>query len=151
MINTNLIDQSGAYGKTKDYTAKSVSVESVKIKWNKSSIQAINDAFRRRVWSMGYDIAAAARGHAPVVTGALRNSIRVEELDDKSGIQVIAGGAMSIGTVTPIVRFVNYAAKREIGPNRDPATEHYMQQAQNDIIKGNWVEKYFHGLTGAKP
>lgn len=151
MTNTNLIDQSGAYGQTKDYTAKSVSVASVKLKWNKSAINAINKAYRNRVWAMGYDIAAAARGHAPVVTGALRNSIRVEELNDQSGIQIIAGGAMSIGTVTPIVRFVNYAAKREIGPNRDPATEHYMEQAQNDIIKGNWVEKYFHGLTGAKP
>lgn len=148
MTNTNLIDQSGAYG-AKDYTAKSATVASVKIKWNKTVLKELNDLRKKRVWAMAYDIAGVARRRAPVVTGALRNSIRTEELQDETGVMIIAGGAASVGTLgtKPIVRFVNYAAKREIGPNRDPATEHYMQGAQEEIMSGNWVKHYFGDLT----
>lgn len=147
--NYNLIDHS-TIG-PKDYSAKSATVASVKIKWSKPVLAEFNKARVRGVWRMAYDIAAKARGRAPVWSGALRNSIRVEELPEGNGVQIIAGGAASVGTMPTtsraIVRFVNYAAKREVGPNRNPATEHYMRGAQEDIMSGQWVKQYFGNLT----
>ena len=130
--------------------AKNV-VKSVQLKWNKTAEQQISRARIDATFNLGYDIAAKARENAPVVSGALRNSIRVEPIAADKGIQVIAGGASS-RIANGIVRFVNYAAKRERGPNRNPATEHYMENAMKDILKGDWIKKYYGHITqkGAK-
>lgn len=126
-------------------------VKSVKLKWNKTAEQQINRARIDATFNLGYDIAAKARVNAPVVSGALRNSIRVETIAGDKGIQVIAGGASS-KIANGIVRFVNYAAKRERGPNRNPATEHYMENAMKETLKGDWIKKYYGHITqkGAK-
>ena len=87
------------------------------------------------LFALGYDIAAQARRNAPVVTGALRNSIRLEE--DGETIYIRAGG-----TVINNKR-IDYAMKREQGPNRNPATEHYMANAQRAIMTGDYLTKYF--------
>lgn len=87
---------------------------------------------------MGYDIANQARSNAPYVTGALRNSIRVQESKNNT-VEVIAGGSFG-------GRSVPYAWKREQGPNKNPATEHYMENAAKKIMTGDYIKKYFGGI-----
>lgn len=87
---------------------------------------------------MGYDIASQARSNAPYVTGALRNSIRVQESKNNT-VEVIAGGSFG-------GRSVPYAWKREQGPNKNPATEHYMENAAKKIMTGDYIKKYFGGI-----
>lgn len=87
------------------------------------------------LFALGYDIAAQARRNAPVVTSALRNSIRVE--DDGEIIYIRAGGIVVKN------KRIDYAMKREQGPNRNPATEHYMANAQRAIMSGDYLTKYF--------
>lgn len=113
-------------------------VAKVSIRWDNSKISLINDKAVKGLFRMGFDIAAQARRNAPYVTGALRSTIRVEEAGDE--IDVIAGG--SFGS-----RNVRYAWKREQGPNRNPSTEHYMENAKNMIMTGNYMEKYFGDIT----
>ena len=130
--------------------AKSI-VKSVKLKWNKSAVRQIDQARVEATFNLGYDIAAKARWRAPVWSGALRNSIRVEPIPSGKGVQVIAGGMVARGvnpkTKRPIERFIDYAAKRERGPNRNPATEHYMENAMKETLKGDWIKKYYGHIT----
>ena len=55
-------------------------------------------------------------------------------------VEVIAGGTFG-------GRKVDYAWIREQGPNRNPATEHYMENAKNSILVGNYMQKYFGDIT----
>lgn len=84
---------------------------------------------------LGFDIASQARRNAPYLTGALRNTIRVVETSNRS-VEVVAGGTYG-------GRSVRYAWKREQGPNRNSATEHYMENAQRQIMTGDYLTKYF--------
>lgn len=111
---------------------------SVKLTWDKSKINLANVNARQGLFRMGFDIAAQARRNAPYVTGALRNTIRVQEAGNNS-VEVVAGGTYG-GKRVP------YAWKREIGPNRNPATVHYMQNAASAIMTGDYIKKYFGGL-----
>ena len=111
----------------------------VTIKWNEPALSAINTKTNKGLFKMAFDIAAQARTNAPYVTGALRATIRVEEISEKQ-IAVIAGGRFGNKKVA-------YAWKREQGPNRNPATEHYMKNAQNLIMSGNYMKKYFGDIT----
>lgn len=113
-------------------------VASVRVRWDDKNISLINQRAIKGLFQMGFDIAAQARSNAPYVTGALRATIRVEEAGDN--VQVIAGG--SFGS-----RRVDYAWKREQGPNRNPLTEHYMENATRMIVNGNYMQKYFGDLT----
>ena len=88
---------------------------------------------------MGFDIASQARKNAPYVTGALRSTIRVQDTSENT-VEVIAGGTYG-------GKKVNYAWKREQGPNRNPATEHYMENAKNSIMVGDYMQKYFGDIT----
>ncbi len=114
-------------------------VASVKVKWNNSAIKKIDNNAMKSLFRLGFDIASQARRNAPYVTGALRGTIRVEEAG-KNEIDVIAGGSFG-------GRVVRYAWKREQGPNRNSATEHYMENAKNTIMTGNWEKKYFGDIT----
>lgn len=115
------------------------STASVKVTWDTRSIGAIERKTIRGLAAMGFDIAAQARRNAPYVTGALRNTIRVKDIDANT-VEVIAGGNFA-------GRKVDYAWIREQGPNRNPATEHYMENAKNTIMTGNYVAKYFGDIT----
>ena len=84
---------------------------------------------------LGFDIAAQARRNAPYVTGALRNTIRVQDTSENT-VEVIAGGTYG-------GKKVDYAWIREQGPNRNPATVHYMENAQKSIMVGDYMQKYF--------
>ena len=111
----------------------------VEIKWNKSKIDLMNKSAMKGLFRMGFDIAAQARRNAPYVTGALRSTIRVKEAGDDT-VEIIAGGSYG-------GRKVDYAWIREQGPNRNPATEHYMENAKNSILVGNYMQKYFGDIT----
>lgn len=118
-------------------------VKSVDLKWDRKKLGELVREYREGVFEMGYDMAALARENAPYITGALRNSIRVEENADKTAVNVIAGGIVSSGTYNgqEIRRMVDYAWKTEQHSSRP----HYMERAQKAIMTGNWVKKYFGG------
>lgn len=111
----------------------------VELDWDKRKIGYIERNTIKGLFAMGFDIAAQARRNAPYVTGALRSTIRVNEVSDNV-LEVIAGGSFG-------GRKVAYAWKREQGPNRNPATEHYMENAKNTIMTGNYMKKYFGGIV----
>lgn len=115
-------------------------VQAVKMKWNESTIERTKSRMIEGLYDMAFDIAAQARRNAPVVTGALRNSIRTEKTKPNE-IVVIAGGMAVMG------RTINYAWKREIGPNRLSSTEHYMENAAKAIMTGDYIKKYFGEVT----
>ena len=108
---------------------------SVKVTWDYSKISLANQRAMKGMFRMGFDIATLARQNAPYLTGALRNTIRVQEAGSDS-LEVIAGGSYG-------GKKVNYAWKREQGPNRNPATEHYMEKAAKAVMTGDYIKKYF--------
>lgn len=112
---------------------------SVNLNWNRRELTLMNEKAKKGLFRLGFDIAAQARRNAPYVTGALRSTIRVNTVDD-STIDVIAGGTFG-------GRKVDYAWIREQGPNRNPATEHYMENAQKSIMSGDYMNKYFGDLA----
>lgn len=95
--------------------------------------------------AMADDIAGNAIDRVPVDTGALRNSIRREN-PTEDGIQVSAGGGFYAGN-DGHTKYIGYAYKREQGPNRNPATEHYMEQGFNATMRTNWQKRFFGGIT----
>ena len=122
--------------------------------WNRRKVQGWQQKLLDGIGDMAWDIRNEATHRAPYVTGALRNSIRPLPLDpqDGEGFQVVAGGVSAPmdnrpGKGIAGARFVDYAAKRERGPNRNPATEHYMANAQKTVMSGDWEKKYFGGIT----
>lgn len=111
----------------------------VKLTWDNSEINLMNKKCVSGLFRMGFDIANMARQRAPYLTGALRSTIRVQEVNEDT-LEVIAGGVFG-GAKVP------YAWIREQGPNRNPATEHYMQRSQESIMSGNYINKYFGGVV----
>lgn len=108
---------------------------SITLKWDNSVLNLMNTKAVNGLVRMGFDIASQARRNAPVVTGALRNTIRVQDTSENT-VEVIAGGTYG-------GKKVDYAWKREQGPNRNPATEHYMENAKNSVMVGDYMKKYF--------
>jgi len=108
---------------------------SVNLKWNHSAVNLLNEKAVKGLFRMGFDIASQARRNAPYVTGALRNTIRVQDTAENT-VEVIAGGTYG-------GKKVDYAWKREQGPNKDPSTEHYMENAAKSIMVGDYMKKYF--------
>jgi hypothetical protein len=102
-------------------------------------LNSVNRKTVQGLFRLGFDIAAQARRNAPYVTGALRATIRVQETSSNS-LDVIAGGQFGS-------RKVPYAWIREQGPNRNKATEHYMENAQRAIMTGNYMKEYFGDIT----
>lgn len=115
------------------------STATVTLKWDNSVLNLMNTNAVRGLFQMGFDIAAQARRNAPYVTGALRSTIRVQDTSENT-VEIIAGGTYG-------GKKVDYAWKREQGPNRNPATEHYMENAQKSIMVGDYMQKYFGDIT----
>lgn len=107
----------------------------VTFKWHSQALQKIDRNAQAGLIRLGFDIAAQARRNAPYLTGALRSTIRVQEISNNE-LDVRAGGAYN-GHV------VNYAWIREQGPNKNRATEHYMENAQKAVMSGDYMKKYF--------
>ena len=117
---------------------------SVKINWNDSAIASIENKTMKGLIRMGYDMASMARSNAPYKTGALSNSIRVEE--DAGDVFVIAGGKSG-------GKDIRYAAIQEFGglAGRNHSTKivgkHYMERAKDFILAGDYINKYFGGVV----
>lgn len=111
---------------------------SAKLTWNNGRLTDLQRSVNRGLLSMGFDIASRARSNAPVLTGALRNSIRVNTEQNK--VFVLAGGRVN-GFV------VDYAKLREYENHLHPSTTHYMGRAFDSIINSNWKQKYFGDIT----
>ena len=116
----------------------------VSMKWDKRKNQSFDDNGKKGLIRMGFDIANQARRNAPYLTGALSNSIRVEENADL--VEVIAGGKMG-------GKDIRYAAIQEFGGkagrNRSVTIrgKHYMQRALYNIMTGDYLKKYFGGVA----
>lgn len=117
---------------------------SVKVKWNDSTLNLMNQKAIAGLFRMGTDLAAQARRNSPYKTGALRNSIRVQP--NGAVVEVIAGGAMG-------GKDIRYAAIQEFGgmagPNRTVRIEgrHYMEKAKDFVMTGDYLKKYFGDIT----
>lgn len=115
----------------------------ITLKWDKTKINGIEQKAVQGLVRMGYDIANQARRNAPYLTGALSNSIRVEE--NAGEVSVVAGGVMG-GKNIP------YAAIQEFGGYTGRSRKvritgkHYMERAKTTVMGGNYLEKYFGDL-----
>lgn len=107
-----------------------------KFTWNQAKLADVRRQMMVGLLRMGADIANRARSNAPVLTGALRNSIRVTE--DNETVFVLAGGAVAGKTV-------NYALRREFENNKHPSTTHYMGRAFDSVARGD-IKHYFKGI-----
>lgn len=103
-------------------------------KWNSAKIEEIKLGMTRGLLRMGTEVASRARSNAPVLTGALRNSIRVTT-DGRYTVYVLAGG--SVGG-----KNVNYAYLREFQNNKNPQTTHYMGRALDAVAQQD-LRQYF--------
>lgn len=130
-------------------------VAGVDFQWNKRKIKGYEQKFIQGLINMGFDIRNKAVGKAPWVTGALRNSIRLDHTQafNNGIVEVIAGGisapmdSRDKRLTFKGLRFVDYAWKREKGPNRRPETEHYMERSLDEVMRSNWEQIYFGGVT----
>lgn len=117
----------------------------VTLKWNNSAINLTNKKVVNGLFRMGYDIANQARRNAPYKTGALRNSIRVQE-NDANSLDIIAGGDVG-------AKAIRYAAIQEFGGkagrNRSVTIvgKHYMERAKDFIMTGDYLRKYFKDIV----
>lgn len=109
-------------------------VVETKLDWNDSAIKKLGDNAILGMFKLGGAMAAQARSNSPIVTEALRTSIRIEA--EGNIVYVRAGGTVIRN------KKIDYAYKREKGPNRNPATEHYMENAERAVMNGDW-QKYF--------
>lgn len=118
----------------------------VKFKNDSKALAKIHRNILEGMYELGFDIAAQARRNAPVVTSALRNSIHVLQLNEVNQVQIVAGGIVAPSSKG--AKYVDYAMKRELGPNRNPSTEHYMENAMNTLMgSGDYIVKYFGDIA----
>lgn len=117
--------------------ANGLTVASVNLKFDKRKIAEMSDFYQAGLFRMGYDIHNKAKMLAPVLTSALQNSIRVEE--DGYDVYVVAGGRVG-------GKEIRYAAIRELVNNAHPWTAHYMENAMNTVMTGDYLKKYFGGI-----
>lgn len=121
-----------------------MSTPTITLKWNESAINSIVSNATKGTLRMGYDIANMARGNAPYRTGALSNSIRVEE--NAGTVSIIAGGKY-------VGRNIPYAAIQEFGGNAGRGRKahitgkHYMERAKDVVMSGNYLTKYFGDIV----
>lgn len=111
----------------------------VRVNWNDKNIKTIKNNGAKALARLGFAIASNARARAPYLTGALSNSIRVQ-VEGRDAVDVIAGGSFG-------GKAIRYAWKREQGPNRNPATEHYMERAMGDVVTPANINNYFKGVA----
>lgn len=109
-------------------------------KWNNSAVNDLQSRFWQGMVAMSYDIANHSRSHSPVLTGNLKASVRVQETNNDNRIEVVAGGITG-GVNVP------YARRRNFENEAHPSTTHYMEKGLDDVIKGDWKNKYFKGVA----
>lgn len=105
----------------------------VKLTWDNGALTEFQRKCNVALFKMGSDIASRARANAPVLTGALRNDIRI--VPEQGTVYVLAGSAR-----------VPYARRREYENYAHPQTTHYMGRAFASVVNSNWQQKYFGDL-----
>lgn len=106
-------------------------------KWNDAVLNRVRQKTMEALIDLGEDTAHKAQQGAPVLTGALVNSIRISEGGDNT-IYVLAGGTAS-GYNVP------YARRREYENPKNPNSRFYMKNALQWAYDNR--EKYFKGVT----
>lgn len=137
-----------------------MSRSSVSFKWNTAKLAQVRQKFGQGLLRMGADIASKARGNAPVLTGNLVRSIRIDTAESSTDIVVVkAGGKVDF----PVYKYVKnkktgkkkkvftgysipYARRREYENNLHPGTKYYMHRAFDTVVRGN-IGQYFKGAT----
>lgn len=107
-------------------------------RFNFAVIQSVENKVIVRLVKMGYAMGNRAQSNAPLLTGALKNTIRVSQPHD--GIVLVSAGGSYAG------HNVDYAAIREKENRAHPWTTRYMGRAFDDISK-NYLS-YFKGIIG---
>lgn len=112
----------------------------VVLRWDTGKINSIENKAVKGVIRMAYDIGNQARRNAPYKTGALSNSIRVEESGDF--VEVIAGGSYAGHNIpyAAIQEFGGYAGRNHSVHIKG---KHYMERAKDAIMSGDYLTKYF--------
>lgn len=116
----------------------------ITLKWDTAKINGIQNNVIKGLLQMGYDMAALARENAPYKTGALSNSIRVQE--NAGIVEVIAGGKYG-GKNIPYAAIQEFGGMAGRGHKVKITGKHYMERAKDYIMSGNYLEKYFGGIT----
>ena len=106
----------------------------VKLTWDNGALTELQRRTNMALFKMGTDIASRARANAPVLTGALRNDIRVEP---QQGLVYIKAGSSR----------VPYARRREYENHKNPWSTHYMGRAFASMMASDWETKYFGEIT----
>lgn len=108
-----------------------------KFTWNRPKLSKTKDNSKKATLALGFATANMAMKGAPVLTGALVNSIRVTD-DSEGKIYILAGGKVG-GKNIP------YAKRREYENKAHPEKKEYMKKAFK------WAEenykKYYEGVT----
>lgn len=111
---------------------------SSKLVWNQSAISKLKTDVEKRMFSFGYKIANQAKAGAPVLSGALRDTIHVTEA--QAGLVIISAGGSFAG------KKVDYARKREYENQAHPNTRYYMTNAfkwgEDNVLN------FFKGVAG---
>ncbi len=108
---------------------------SFRIKWDNAAINDIERRTAQGLIAMAADVATHARNRAPVLTGALKSSIRVDGSKLSSYVVYVRAGG---------VGGIKYARRREYENKAHPWTKHYMSNGLKDTTSGNW-QRFFTG------
>ena len=103
----------------------------VKVTMNKNWSKQIESGMQKALLEMVTDIHTKAVILAPVETGALKNSGKVEPVKD--GYRVKFGSSR-----------VPYARRRHFENNKNPQTKGYLAKAGDSVARGD-KSKYFRG------
>lgn len=108
----------------------------VSVKINQGAINRMEKHFVANTLKLAGDIAKLAKSSAPVKSGNLAGSIRVQ---DKSAnvILIIAGGRVNNYSVP-------YALRQEYENKRK---SRYMRKSLRNTLKGDWVQEYYGGVV----
>lgn len=105
--------------------------------WNQARISQLKQDVNKAMVTAAIDVSNDAKRGAPVDTGALVNSIRVDT-DKADEVYVLAGGKVG-GKSVPYAKF------REYNNRKNPQTKFYMSRAFASL-KDNYL-KYFKGIA----
>lgn len=101
-----------------------------KMTWDTAKLNQIERNLFIGMINLGGAVAKAQKGHAAVESGALVNSIIVQEKNSKT-VVVTAGGGK-----------VPYARRRNFENKLHPTTMHYFEHGAEDVLRGD-ITKFF--------
>lgn len=114
-----------------------MSKASYSFKWNQSRINRLRSDTLKAMVTVAIDVSNDAKRGAPVDTGALVNSIRVDTTKNDE-VLVLAGGKVG-------GKKVAYAKFREYNNRKNPQTKFYMFKAFKNLEQN--YAKYFKGIA----